>query len=378
MRARAFFLGLVALSAACGPPDEVFVSGVQAPVVYGFDDRLEVYAHPNVALQSVARESIVALIPSVRLRAVDGERYGLLASALEDERSLCEDEQFGGQPVAASCSGTLIGDDLVLTAGHCISASTPCTTFKYVFDYHYDAPGTLAVIGEQDIYSCSRVLLDLDSQGSDLTPDFAVVQLDRPVEGRRRPATFRADAPLARGDAVAMIGFGSGLPAKIDAGASVAAPSTMERDFFVVNLDAFEGHSGSAIFDSENRLAGILLGGRVPDYVFSEEEGCYRVNVFDDAEAGEVAHDIASIIGALCGEGLIDGVPCEVDACDGEPCGEPIETEPRAGGSSGPGGVVPSEGSSCSAVRIGNRGGLGPWLVMLMAFEMLRFRRRLV
>jgi V8-like Glu-specific endopeptidase len=311
----------------------------------------------------------------VRLQQVGDDSYGVVALALEDNLNLCEDEQFGPQPVAASCSGTLIGDDLVLTAGHCVSRSTPCTTFNYVFDYHYDAPGVLAVIDEQDVYSCSRVLLELDSQGSDLTPDFAVVQLDRPVEGGRRPATLRTDAPLDRGEAVAMIGFGSGLPAKIDAGASVAAPPTMERDFFIVNLDAFEGHSGSGIFDAENRLAGILLGGRVPDYVESEEEGCYRVNLFADAEAGEVAHDIASIIGALCGEGLIDGDPCARDACGGEPCGEPIETEPRAGGS---GGVVPAESAGCSAARVGVREGLSPWLFALMGLATLGLRRRVV
>lgn len=374
MRVRASFCGLLGLLAACGPSDEVFVGELEASVVYGSDDRLEVYAHPNTALRSAAQESIVALIPTSRIQRIEEGGYGLVAFSLKDERGLCDDEPFGEQPVAASCSGTLIGDDLVLTAGHCISPSRPCTNFKYVFDYYLDAPNRLAAIDEEDVYECSQVVLELDSEGNGLTPDFAVVQLDRAVEGLRRPATFRADAPVAEGDSVAMIGFGSGLPAKIDAGAFVAEARTMQRGFFVVNLDAFEGHSGSAVFDAQSRLAGILLGGRVPDYVTSEVEGCARANVFDDAEAGEIAHDIASIIGPLCGEGLLDGEPCEPDACGGEPCGAPIDDDAGAGGSTGSRGVVAAEGTGCSATALGAHSHAGSWLLVLMVLAMARLR----
>ena len=38
-----------------------------APVVYGTDDRQEVYAHPSASLRTLAHESIVALIRDTRL-----------------------------------------------------------------------------------------------------------------------------------------------------------------------------------------------------------------------------------------------------------------------------------------------------------------------
>ena len=90
-----------------------------------------------------------------------------------------------------------------------------------------------------------------------------------------------------------MIGFGSGLPAKIDTGGSVADPRTEQLDYFVANVDAFQGHSGSATFDSENRLAGILIGGRTPDYVTLEGESCQRVAAY---QQGEQADDITVLV----------------------------------------------------------------------------------
>ena len=366
MRARTTLL--LGLLAACGSSEEAFIGELTAPVVYGADDRLEVYAHPDDGLRDIATDSIVALIPTARMNPESDGSYSIFAFSLKDDRGLCDDQPFGNQPVAASCSGALIADDLVLTAGHCISEQRPCTNFNYVFNYHLDAPNTLAPIREEDVYSCERVVLDSDSEGGQLTPDFAVIQLDRPVEGARQPVTLRPATPLVEGEPIAMIGFGSGLPAKIDSGAMVADPRTNTRDYFVVNLDAFEGHSGSATFDSENRLAGILLGGRVPDYVPAPDEACVRANVYADADAGEIVHNVGVIIDALCDASILGDEACEDDACDGSPCGQP--SVPDGGGG---GGAVASDSSGCSA------GGASPtpgllWALLVFFVAVRRVR----
>ena len=340
MRARIFLSLGLGLVAACGSTEQSFVGELEAAVIYGEDDRIEVYAHPDADLQRIAEESIVALIPATRVQPLPEGNFGVLASTLKDRRDLCDDEPFANQPVAASCSGVLIADDLVLTAGHCVGPSRPCTVFNYVFDYYLDAPNQLAVLDQDDVYSCSRIVLDADSSGGQLTPDFAIIQLDRPVTGLHAPALVRPASPLADGAPLAMIGSGSGLPAKIDSGAWIADARVEQGDYFVVNLDAFEGHSGSATFDEESRLAGILIGGRVPDYVFLPGENCARANVFDDSLAGEIVHNIAPIVAALCESGEGPDELCGLDACEGEPCGahstpSEIEDPPDA-----PGGVA--------------------------------------
>jgi S1-C subfamily serine protease len=248
MGTRACLILVFGVAMGCGSSEEVFVGDLTAPVVYGTDDRVEVFNHPDTDLRRIAEESIVALVPAFRISKESDGTYAL---------SGCPDELFGNQPTAAACSGVLIDDDLVLTAGHCIGSHTPCDAYGYVFNYHLEDPTRL---------------------GRDQTPDFAIIQLTRPVEGVHAPASIRPATPLREQESLAMIGFGSGLPAKIDSGGAVADPRAEQLDFFIANVDAFQGHSGSATFDSENRLAGILVAGRTPDYVTLDGETCQRVS----------------------------------------------------------------------------------------------------
>ena len=370
MLARACLVLLFSLALGCGSSEEVFTGELTASVVYGPDDRVEVFNHPDTELRQIAQESIVALIPTFRMTREEDGTYSLLSETLKDFRGLCPDELFGNQPTAAACSGVLIDDDLVLTAGHCIDAQAPCDSYSYVFNYHLVDETNLAVIRDEDVYACARVISQGAPEGDSYTPDFAVVQLDRPVEGARSRALIRPATPLEEQERVAMIGFGSGLPAKIDSGGSVADPRAEKVDFFVANVDAFQGHSGSATFDSENRLAGILIGGRTPDYVTLEGESCGRVSIYENSQAAELIHSIAPIVAALCDAAWSGQEICEPTACDGQPCGG------RTPAPSGPG-TNPGGSSGCSA-STGSTGstGLVSWsLGLVLLLMMRRFRR---
>lgn len=353
---------------ACGSPDDALVAEVAAPVVYGADDRVEVFNHPNAELRQIAEQSIVALIPGFRIGREPDGTHSLFTDSLKALRNLCDGELFGEQPTAAACSGVLIDHDLVLTAGHCIDDHTPCDSYAYVFNYHYEQTDELTVIRDEDVYSCKRVVSQGSARIGEYTPDFTVIQLDRPVEGDQAPAVIRPASALAEQEAVAMIGFGSGLPAKIDSGGSVADPREATLDFFVANLDAFQGHSGSATFDSENRLAGILIGGRTPDYETLEGETCSRVSVYQDSQAGELVHNVAPIVASLCDDGWEGEDLCDPKACEGAPCGSsPLPSEGT--------GVYPAPNAGCSASG-GSTGGGSGWLDGLLGLLLLAVARR--
>jgi hypothetical protein len=367
MHARSCLAVLFGLALGCQSSEQIFTGELTSPVVYGPDDRVEVFNHPDAELRQIAQESIVALIPTFRMMRESDGTHDLLSQSLKDLRGLCADELFGNQPTAAACSGVLIDDDLVLTAGHCIDAQMPCDTYSYVFNYHLVDETHLAVIRDEDVYSCARVISQGAPQGTDYTPDYAVVQLDRPVEGARSRATIRPATPLEEEEPIAMIGFGSGLPAKIDSGGTVADPRAEKLDFFVANVDAFQGHSGSATFDSKNRLAGILIGGRTPDYVTLEGESCGRVSIYEDSQAAELIHSVAPIVATLCDTAWNGEEICEPTACDGKPCGG---RPPATGGP----GATPDGRSGCSASK-GSTSLMSGWLGLILFVMVRRFRR---
>ena len=181
MRFRSIAIGGLLVLAACGSDEQVFAGQLEASVVYGEDDRLEVYAHPDDDLRRLAIDSVVALIGENRVVELPTGGYEVVAPRTVSERyNLCPGERFANQPAAATCAGVLIADDLVLTAGHCNTESLPCGYFKYVFNYHLEAENPPAPILDSDVYDCEEVVVDpgLDNV---VPPDFAIIRLDRPA-----------------------------------------------------------------------------------------------------------------------------------------------------------------------------------------------------
>jgi hypothetical protein len=76
------------------------------------------------------------------------------------------------------------------------------------------------------------------------------------------PATVRS---LARGTPVTMLGFGDGLPLKIDTGGVVVSTG---GSLFQATVDAFAGNSGSGVFVGRS-LVGMLSSG-APDFTLDE------------------------------------------------------------------------------------------------------------
>ena len=268
---------------------------VQQPVVYGEDDRLDVADHPNAALRTLADNAVVTLMSRSAVAYRNGQ-FQFAGSTLGQSQDLCAGERFRDQPSAGSCSGTLIADDLVLTAGHCITNNASCRSTVIVFDYQWENGG-LGPIGDDDVYNCRGVVARAESESPTL--DYAVIQLDRPVTGRT-PATVRdARGSLQAGAGITIIGSPWGLPQKIDDGGSVRDPN--RGTVFVGTPDSFAGNSGSGIFrDGDLDLVGILISGEADEVA---DGNCYRVRVCaEDGCAGENMLYAGVALDAVCTE----------------------------------------------------------------------------
>jgi V8-like Glu-specific endopeptidase len=108
-----------------------------------------------------------------------------------------------------------------------------------------------------------------------------VIRLDRNVTPQT-PLPFRRTNALALNSAIYVIGYPSGLPEKIAAGARILASN---RDFFTANLDTFGGNSGSPVFDAaSDAVVGVLVRGAT-DYV--RRGNCWVANVLPNSSGSE-------------------------------------------------------------------------------------------
>jgi len=247
-----------------------FSAPVQAmnKVVYGADDRRDPYQETNPQLLDLAR-STMAMIPNPKM-TVDGDEVSIGGSTL-GQRGICSDAKFADHATAANCSGFLVGEDLVVTAGHCMRTMSDCTGSKWVFDFAYNTSDITASIkvDKENVYGCKEIIQqDLSSSNK---MDFALIRLDRKVKDRT-PLKFRTEGKVDNKQKLVVIGHPTGLPTKIADNAWVRNNSN--DVYFSANLDTFGGNSGSAVFNAETGVVeGILVRGE-QDYVYDWSKGC--------------------------------------------------------------------------------------------------------
>jgi len=276
----------------------------QGQVIYGDDNRLDLYQVTNPEVLRLA-DSTVAMVERNQLSPAGQGRTRIQATAfgevplLQDSSQLlklCSSEPFRDQPTGAYCSGSLVGPDIILTAGHCVrdeSTNLPRnpSELKFIFGYDVRTPGANPdSVPTSEIYTGSQII---KQQVADA--DFAVVKLDRPVLGHQ-PLALHRSGSVNQGDEVLVIGHPVGLPTKVAGSGFVrASPSS---GYFTASLDTYGGNSGSAVFNSHTGLVeGILVRG---DEDFVQSGNCVVSNrCTQDGCRGEDVTRIGQVLAYL-------------------------------------------------------------------------------
>lgn len=256
------------------PSEEIFKAArAQQKSIYGVDDRLDIINVGDTEIQLVA-DSVAALFKAADVISNGDGTSSLRVEPYGTAYGLCQTERFRTQPIGAFCTGFLVGPDLIATAGHCVEA-IDVRDRRCVFGYRMlDDDNAQTIIPKSDIYKGNEIVGRVLTSGG---PDWAIIRLDRPVEGRT-VAHLRRAGMAAAGQSVYVIGHPVGLPLKFADGARITdnSPST----FFSANLDTFGGNSGSPVFsvvDGKHIVEGILVRGE-PDFV--KVNGCTRSQVY--------------------------------------------------------------------------------------------------
>jgi hypothetical protein len=265
----------------------------QPKVIYGTDDRIDVYQESDPLIRTWAA-STCALITSSRLAVQPDGSYVLTPAAyIRGGYPACPGEPFGDQPTAAFCTGFLVGPDLIATAGHCsmgtgtvfvfgwemLDATTPRLTFEADRVYHW---------------------VETVSQSPSGDNDHQIVRVDRAVTAPgARPFGIRRSGVITADEPVGVIGHPAGLPMKIAFGPTTAVRS-LQPTFFVANLDTYGGNSGSPVLNQDTGvLEGILVRGAT-DFLYNTADGCFYSNTLTDTGGrGEDCTKIAVAAAAI-------------------------------------------------------------------------------
>ncbi len=285
-------VSVVALAAALRLAVPAYAQ-VDGQVIYGADDRIDLYQTQNSKLRSMA-DSTVALVQSSDVKA-EGAVARLNTSPYGTGNGLCKDEPFYEQVTAAFCSGSLVAPDIIMTAGHCITSESSCAGTKFVFGFAVTEKGKMPTsVASKDVYGCSKLIgREQVNDGA----DWALIKLDRAVTGHV-PLKMNLTGTITNKTPIVVIGHPAGLPTKIAGGSEVRDAS--KNGYFTANLDTYGGNSGSAVFNAKTGLIeGILVRGE-NDYV--NRGGCRVSNVCTaDGCRGEDVTKISAVSDKLPG-----------------------------------------------------------------------------
>lgn len=257
-------------------------------IIYGEDNRQDVNQINSAKVQAISK-AIAGRVSNHQYNDEDPKEITFdRVETLQWSARVCSDQRFANQPTVVDCTGFLIGEDLLVTAGHCIDTKRheyknemagSCGTHSWLFDYKTENSGNvnLGKTSTDNLYKCKKVIAS-KLEGME---DFAIIQLDRKVTDRI-PLKMRTSGKISKNQEIFVMGHPSGLPLKFADGAKVFSHHDA---YFSTNLDTFGGNSGSPVFNAETyEVEGILVRGNT-DYVIEVENGrrCRRVNVCDES-----------------------------------------------------------------------------------------------
>lgn len=236
-------------------PEGKYISG---PTKY--DSRIETrQLNPRISWQDSIIEnagSVGIVIEKNMLHRIADSFYQVDAAiTLEQRYNLCPGIPFGTQPVVGVGTAFVIGDQELMTAAHVFEGPPENYALIFGFEMATKAGAFESIIPAAKIYFPDKIQ-QLDDQ-----LDVCTFRTERPLG--RKTLKLANKLPADKTE-IYMIGFPSGLPQKIALNANII--DNRHQSYCYTSLDAFQGNSGSPVFDiNTHEVIGILVSGQT-DY----------------------------------------------------------------------------------------------------------------
>lgn len=208
-------------------------------MIYGQDDRKLWRENPSSQknLAKAAQATGALVIP-------DPWRKNL---PLKDSYILCDGEAFLEEIAWSQCSGVLVGKDLFLTAGHCVKRKEDCANLEIYFGFERTPEAA------DGPYKCKEIIAQKDD--APRGGDYALLKLDRSPQ--RNPLELASEPPSQKSN-LWSFSHPLGLPLMY---APAKWKTSAGQSYFRVEVDTFEGSSGSPLINEKGQVAGILSSG---------------------------------------------------------------------------------------------------------------------
>jgi V8-like Glu-specific endopeptidase len=173
------------------------------------------------------------------------------------ERNFCPTSLFAQDQTLSRCSGALITNKHILTAGHCFHyIQKACESHYWVFDY---VEGVKSFTKDQ-VYKCKTVVAQNYSEKY-VTADYAIIELDREVEGRET-LKIASDFKKKIGTSIYSLSYPLGKPMHLSNSATINKNKDVTDDvYFWTNLITMNGSSGAPVMTDDHKIVGIIATG---------------------------------------------------------------------------------------------------------------------
>ena len=282
----------------------IFISASVNATIYGVDSRQEIERATD-EIQTISKMSVAQFtMDSIKIQS---DKITVHGPSYSKYRNLCSGgSPFEFQTAVASCSGILLSDHILLTAGHCISdgprtalqasedEETPpqCSDSYFAVGFKTKTNSLTKETSEIKSFSknhmskCKHVLKRRIISGNSKL-DYAIVELETPLPFEKGILKIESDINSTQlQDFLLVLGYPNGIPMKLAEGQVTSI--NPNENFVLATTDTFERNSGSPVFLKNSlHLVGLLIAGGVDIEQGSTQKFCIREKYVKNPNIGQ-------------------------------------------------------------------------------------------
>jgi V8-like Glu-specific endopeptidase len=233
--------------------------------LWGNDDRLDFYDINNQTVRRNMRATVAVCMKEDLEDTGDGN-HELSTKPYGETFHLCTSEKFVDQPIASGpfLSGTLVADDVVLSAAHYVDEGN-INKLAFIFGFRMEDPVTpVTKIANKDIYYGAEIVArKYDVFGPNATEsDWVLVRLNRKVTDWEPVTLCKKKVFFEQG--IYILGHPCALPIKYASGIVI---DDIQDAYFRCEADLYSSNSGSGVYcQTTHHLIGNLVKSDPEDF----------------------------------------------------------------------------------------------------------------